>query len=357
MSVGLKFDEVMSQPYEDPKNKAEKPVAASMSRRLKMILIGIVSAGALGGIIISYLIITAPKRPEVDKSGITMDVDIDNKNNSGENPELLQKKLDNPNIITNYFQDHPPAKAEHPLDPSIHVARVGLKYGRENIQDYTVVMHKRERIKGKLAKKEIVELKIRHDSIAEGMEQSPMSVYVKFVEPKAMAGREVVWQKGRNKDKLTVHEYSVVGHVQLNLPPNGFLAMQGNRYPLTEIGFETLVLRMIEKGVRDRKHGECEVNINRMAKINDRDCTMIEIIHPEERDHFEFHIARVFIDDEYNIPLRYASYSWPEEKGGEPVLEEEYTFTDIKINVGLKDIDFDVVNPEYNFPTKKSLNK
>lgn len=352
MSIGLKIDEVMP-PYEDAKESDGQ--SASMSPRLKMILIGIVAAGAIGGAIIAYLVVNAPERPTIDTSGKTMTVDI--AKNTGENPELLEKKLGNPNIIANYFHDHPVASAEHPLDPAVEVARIGLKYGREKIKDYTAVMHKRERINGKLATKEIVELKVRHDSISEGMEQSPMSVYVKFLEPKKMAGREVIWKKGRNKDKLTVHEYSVVGNVQLNLPPNGFLAMQGNRYPLTEIGLETLVLRMIEKGTRDRKYGECEVKVNRTAKINDRDCTLIEIIHEQKRDHFEFHIAKIFIDDEYNIPLRYAAYSWPKEEGGKPVLEEEYTFTDIVINPGLTDIDFDVTNPKYDFPNKKSLDK
>ena len=34
---------------------------------------------------------------------------------------------------------------------------------------------------------------------------------------------------------------------------------------------------------------------------------------------------------------------------GEPVLEEEYTYTDVRVNVGLTDLEFDPDNPEYDF--------
>lgn len=352
MSADLRLNDFMNSETPERLDAAAPPTA--ISRRLKMTLAVVIGLGALGGLAIAWLAVTAPDRPDVDTSGKTMTVVVDKANESEvDEAELLAKKLANPSIITNYFNEHPPAEADHPLEPAIEVARRGLEIGRETIRDYTAVMHKQERICGKLLPKEVVELKIRYDSIASGMEQSPMSVYVKFLAPKKMAGREVIWKKGRNDDKLTVHEYVFGRNVQLDLSPTGMLASRGNRYPLTEIGFETLVLRMIEKGTRDLKHGECEVNLNRTAKINGRDCTMIEIVHPVEREHFEFHIARIFIDDELNVPLRYAAYSWPTEPGGEPVLEEEYTYTDIQLNVGLSDIDFDYNNPDYNFPNRK----
>ena len=351
MSADLRLSNLMKPQFQEPAEAAPNSTASGISGRLKMILIVIVASGAIGGSIIAYLILTAPGRPEVDTSGKTMTVLVNEAEiSNGENQALLEQKLLNPNIITNYFHEHPPETAEHPMDPAIEVARLGLNYSRDHIKDYTAVLHKQERIGSKLMPKEVIEIKIRHNSVATGMEQSPMSVYVKFLAPKAMAGREVVWQKHRNKDKLTVHEYVFGRNVQLNLAPTGILAMRGNRYPMTEIGFETLVLRMIEKATRDRKYDECDVYINRLAKINSRNCTLIEISHPIEREHFEFHMAKIFIDDELNVPLRYAAYSWPKEKGGEPVLEEQYTFTDIRINVGLEDIDFDTKNTGYQFP-------
>jgi hypothetical protein len=57
----------------------------------------------------------------------------------------------------------------------------------------------------------------------------------------------------------------------------------------------------------------------------------------------------VFIDDELQVPIRYAAYGWPETEGGKPTLEEEYTYLDVALNVGLTSADFDPSNPAYDF--------
>ena len=63
-----------------------------------------------------------------------------------------------------------------------------------------------------------------------------------------------------------------------------------------------------------------------------------------------YHIAHIYIDDEIGVPIRYSSWGWPKTAGGKPILLEEYTYVNIKVNVGLKDKDFDHNNPEYAFP-------
>jgi hypothetical protein len=60
-------------------------------------------------------------------------------------------------------------------------------------------------------------------------------------------------------------------------------------------------------------------------------------------------LAQVFIDDELKLPVRYCAYLWPQTAGGEPELLEEYTYQNIKVNVGLTDADFDQANPKYSF--------
>ena len=67
------------------------------------------------------------------------------------------------------------------------------------------------------------------------------------------------------------------------------------------------------------------------------------------RRNFIFHLARIFIDDELNIPIRYEAYGWPSRTGDLPVLEEEYTYLDVKLNNGFTDDDFDIRNPNYGF--------
>ena len=63
-------------------------------------------------------------------------------------------------------------------------------------------------------------------------------------------------------------------------------------------------------------------------------------------------MARIYLDDQLNLPIRYEAYDWPDQPGDKPVLLEEYTYVNLKINQGLTDADFDVHNPQYGFNMK-----
>jgi hypothetical protein len=245
------------------------------------------------------------------------------------------------------------AKTEsHPLDPALDLARNILNKIQTEITDYTAMIVKRERVNGKLGVHEFMEAKIRNRKIVDGKQTTPLSVYMKFVKPDNVKGRECIWVEGKNGNKMRAHEGGATGAFlpTVWLDPHGILAMRGQLHPITEIGFENLVAKLIEKGERDRKFGECEVKFTPGAKINGRGCMVIQAKHPTQRPHFEFHIAQIFIDDEMKIPVRYAAYHWPtdpEDKLG-PVIEE-YTYTNVVLNPGLVDADFDPDNPNYNF--------
>jgi outer membrane lipoprotein-sorting protein len=88
------------------------------------------------------------------------------------------------------------------------------------------------------------------------------------------------------------------------------------------------------------------------AKVGDRPCILLTVMHPIRRSGFIFHIARIFVDQELLVPLHYEAYDWPEKPGDSPPLLERYTYTNLKLNRGLTDADFDPANPEYNFGTK-----
>lgn len=241
---------------------------------------------------------------------------------------------------------------QHPLDPALALARDGLRNMQENVRDYTCVVVKRERIGGELGETEYMFAKVRNEQVVNGRVATPFSVYLYFLKPENIKGREVIYVKGHNDGKLIAHEpsNSLLGKFgSVWLRPDGAMAMKGNRYPITELGMETLVRRLIEKGERDRKRGECDVIFRKGAKINGRVCTMLEVTHPVPREYFDFHKARIFIDDELNIPIRYAAYNWPAQQGGRPQLTEEYTYTQVKLNVGLTDHDFDPENTDYRF--------
>ncbi len=235
---------------------------------------------------------------------------------------------------------------QHPLIPVLKMAYTGLNQMDRHVTDYTATLVKRERIEGKLSDYEYMYCKVRH---------KPFSVYMYFLGPKEIKGREVLYVEGLNQDvkgisKIKAHEGSGIKRlVTVNLLPTSGLAMRGQRYPITEIGIRTLTQRLIEVGEQDKQFGECEVKYFRQAKVQDRVCTCVQVVHPVRRKNFRFHVARVYIDDELQIPIRYESYDWPKQQGGRPVLLEEYTYMKLKLNPGLTKADFDPNNPNYKF--------
>lgn len=250
--------------------------------------------------------------------------------------------------VTDLFNQPRPAN-EHALQQSLDVAEAGLNFYRQNVRDYQAVFIKQERVGGRLDREERALVKFRQGRVEDG-KNIPQAIYMRFVEPKSIAGREVIYVEGRNDGKLVAHEGGLLNVVRANLLPTSRLAMRGNRYPITEFGIEKLIVRMIEKGTRDLQFGECQVEIKRNIEINGHSGTEIRIIHPQPAEHFDFHIARILIDDELNLPVGYEGYTWPEPGSDAPVLNERYFYTEVKLNVGLKDSDFDPDNPEYDFP-------
>ena len=233
-----------------------------------------------------------------------------------------------------------PRPNEHPLMPALRWADEGLpRLGQ--LQDYTATFISRERVDGVLGDTEYMILKVRHN---------PFSIYVRFLAPAAMNGREAIYVKGENDGNVLVHlsgSSSILGTIRLK--PDSVLAMAGRRYPVTEIGALNLVRRLADVARSDIQYEECEVQFVRNAMINDRRCTCLQVVHPVRRPHFRYHIARIFVDEQLDIPIRFECYDWPKAPGGPPELLEEYTYVNVQLNNGFTDEDFSPQNPKYQF--------
>jgi hypothetical protein len=247
-----------------------------------------------------------------------------------------------------------PAKAgegAHALDPALDMAREGLVRIRHDIRDYTCTIAKRERVGDVLMDYEYMFAKIRNGKEVDGREVVPFSVYLYFLKPVEIKGREVIYVAGQNEGKLCAHEGGTKGKFlpTVWLLPNGPFAMRGQRYPITDLGIENMVVKLIEKGETLKTFPNLEVKFYQNAKVNGRVCTCIQLMHPERAPEQDFNVARIYIDDELKLPIRYEAYDWPKTAGGSPELLEEYTYIDLKLNVGLTDADFDVKNSNYAF--------
>ncbi len=266
------------------------------------------------------------------------------------------RKPDNPKEpILRVARVTKPDPTGHPLDQALEMARRDREKIKNTIKDYTCTLVKRERNNGELQAYEYAFAKIRNPKTVDGKVTKPFAVYLYFLKPSKIKGREVIYVKGRNDNKLVAHEGGPTGRwlPTVWLDPDSVLARRGQRYPIYDVGFKNLMDKLIEECERDKAAGRenCEVTFREGAKINGRACTLMEIksLKPDPTRKPDYHLARVFIDDELQVPIRYATYGYPEEEDAKPPVIEEYTFLNLKLNVGLEDTDFDHENEDYNF--------
>lgn len=230
---------------------------------------------------------------------------------------------------------------EHPLQPALTWAKAGLAEYDAKVKDCATLLVKRERLNGRLTGPEYMNVKVRRE---------PFSVYIEYLKPQKLQGREVIYVEGKNNGDCLAHGtgfQKMLG--TLNVSPTGSLASRFSRYPLTSVGIANLVERLIEVAEKDVQQGECQVKYHQNVKIQGRPCFCIQVMHPNQRPYFTFYKAMIYVDRETNLPIRYESYYWPSRPGGAPILLEEYTYLNMKFNVGLSDIDFSVNNPKYDF--------
>jgi hypothetical protein len=248
--------------------------------------------------------------------------------------------------------------ADHPLLPVLQFAYETYLRTQADVRDYRCTLIKRERVRSRLQSHEHIQVKLRHRQVDDGREAAPFSVYLKFLGPAKVEGREVVYVQGKNNGHLVATKggSSASRTATLSVDPQGPWGMDGNRYPITELGMLNLTGRLIEEGVHYMQAdaaGQCRVDDIEGAEINDRRCRYIRVTFPTRRRQLKFHVAEIFIDEELHVPVRYAAYDWPDEDGDEPKLLEEYTYLDIDWNVGLTDLDFERTNPAYRFTVPK----
>ncbi|WP_425399851.1 DUF1571 domain-containing protein [Aeoliella sp.] len=224
---------------------------------------------------------------------------------------------------------------EHPLAPCKRLAERVQAHIAANVSDYSCTFWKRERIDGELQDYNCMAMRVRNE---------PLSVHLIFKKPNQ--GQEVLYIEGQNGGKMRARGHGWRSRVGvMTLDPEGSMAMDGNRHPITMAGVKNLTDKLIEIAESDMKYGECEVKTHANATMGKRPAVMLEIIHPVPRREFKFHLARVYIDKELKIPVRFEAYSWDKDKAGNPELEEMYIYTDVKLNNGFTAADFAEANP------------
>jgi hypothetical protein len=247
-------------------------------------------------------------------------------------------------VTSSGAQIDPDEMTGHPLHAALQYARVRSEYIRRHLRDFECLLIKRERINGRLRDYQYAITRARAEQVEGDRVVVPFSVYMQFLAPDEVKGRKAVYVQGQNEDKILVRTGGRrFSYITIKLDPRGDAVRRESRYTITELSLEhmaRLITAKVERDMRADPTGEnTEVTFYLGAKVNGRSCTHFRVRHPKPADGLNFYMANVYVDDEFQVPIRVEGYDWPDESG-EPVLLEEYTFTQLQLNVGLTDANF-----------------
>ena len=203
------------------------------------------------------------------------------------------------------------------------------------VKDYTAIFARSEVLRGKQRPEEIIALKFRE----------PLQVYMKWLSESGK-DREALFVKGRDGDKVLVHEPGwISGHFTVLLPPDGPMIMDRSRHPFDEIGIGRVIELITSTFEKANQAGDLEMRDRGGVKEDGRAMRVIEGILPKDpAKKYYCYRAIVTIDEVLKLPVAVKVYDWNDK------LIEDYRYKNIQINPGLTDLDFSPDNPNYGFP-------
>jgi hypothetical protein len=199
------------------------------------------------------------------------------------------------------------------------------------VRDYTATLLKQERVKGKLLPRETIQVKFRR----------PFSIYMKWTGA-VKAGQEVIFVRGQNDGNMRAHPGSFPD-VTVSLRPTSGLAMKGNRHPITEASLGdvlALMLRDLKRSAGRPQDGVTLVDLGEETRFGAR-VRCVEGRFPAA-GYYAPHL-RICVFVASKLLSRVQAWDAAER------MIEDYEYRELRVNVGLRDGDFDTGNPAYDF--------
>lgn len=200
-------------------------------------------------------------------------------------------------------------------------------------RDYTCTFTRQEMIKGTLSAEQVAEMKVR---------LNPGGVYVRFARPDAIAGMEVAHTAARKNGKFQYRPAGIngaKGFRTLDLDDAKFLAE--NRHPVADWTMSAIIDRIASSTAREKTLNNPVEVYTGDFQFAGRNVTRYEILTRRPHAFRYAYRTLVYVDKETKLPLRYEAYDQPKSGAAAGDLFEAYSFSDVKLNVGLGENSFD----------------
>jgi hypothetical protein len=170
----------------------------------------------------------------------------------------------------------------------------------------------------------------------------PHSVHVRFARPDAVAGMELCYVTGSRLGKI---RYRPAGAKGVNgftsVAPDDGKVMAQNRHRLTEYGIGPTIELLTSIAAREKTLNNAVEVFAGEYQFAGRNVTRYELFTRRPHAHRYAHRMLVYVDKETKLPVRFEAYDQPKAGLTTGDLLEAYSYSDVKLNVGLGDSAFD----------------
>ncbi len=220
-------------------------------------------------------------------------------------------------------------------DPLAYLKQARDDYDRR-IRDYVCDFTKQELLGGRLGDEQLAQAKFR---------EGPFSVYM-HITKNAGRARRLLYVKDRivknGRQHVLVEPEGPIARLlvkSVHRPINGRDARRASRRIISEFGFARSLDLLIKYADISQDRDRLDVRYVGEGEIDGRPTHVIERWLPIDDDSYPWPDARVVIhmDQEWNLPI--ACYSYGDHEG--KILLGKYIYSDVHLNVGLRDTDFD----------------
>jgi hypothetical protein len=203
--------------------------------------------------------------------------------------------------------------------------RASAAYG--GITDYTCQMTRRERL-------------------GDGAIRDHSTVFFKFRKPGHYYMKwpgdwfELIYAEGRHDNKMVIHGGKLFRFASIKVDPA--LALKYNRHTIKEAGLGYVLDLILANYQKARDDREVNIAFESENRVGDRPTWRFKGIFPPGRGYYG-HIVLLDFDQQLNLPVRIEVHGWQDE------FLEAYSYSDLKLNAGLEEADFDIHNTRYHF--------
>jgi hypothetical protein len=203
------------------------------------------------------------------------------------------------------------------------------RYDRDGVQGYSLIMHKQERVSGKLQPSEEMQIHFR---------EKPFSVFMHWMSGASRADR-VLYVEGKNNNQMLVHPSGIAGTFVkvVTRDPEGAEARQSGRYGIKDFGLKKTLGRTLHDWKAARDEGTLEakyLGVKDIAELDDRPCYILRRTVANPKDNGAAQVT-IYIDKE----TWFQTGSVLKDKEGK--LLGEYLYHDIKVNPQFKASQFE----------------